>query len=139
MSCEWTIKCTDCNEVPEEINNANHQLGVMQYLVANAELLRGLYLAATKGGEIYGFEITLNYCVPAPIEFLVKHAGHRLRPYNEYGQYDTPCKEKFWCHLCNAIVECNDLEHPNRKKHSHAFGHTSHYEQLDETTIQTKG
>lgn len=139
MSCEWTIKCVDCDEVPEEIDNANHQLLAMQFIVANAKTLSVLYSIATKDCGIFGFEVKLNWSVSIPFEFLAKHADHRLRPYSEYGEYDTPCKEKFWCHLCNATVACDSLEHPNRKEHSHSVSGRGHTEQPNETTIQTKG
>lgn len=139
MSCEWTIKCVDCDEVPEEISDANHQMSAMQFIVANAKALRDLYLSATKSGEVWDLEMRVNCRVPVPFHFLIKHADHRLRPYSEYGEYDTPCKEKFWCHLCNATVACDSLEHPNRKEHSHSVSGRGHTEQLNETTIQTKG
>jgi hypothetical protein len=126
MSCDWDIKCVDC-DVAAGIDNANHQLELMQALIANAKELQEFLKALAAHEKIYSTELLLNgYYIP--IDFFVAHGDHHLRPIDEYGCFDTPCQGAFLCPRCQQMVACEDREHPRRQAHIHYVNHMGHWE-----------
>ena len=126
MSCDWDIHCVDCR-ADANIENANHEMELMRFLCSTAEKLAEM---ASPSAQDHGlrwleYEVKIN-CHYIPLDFFLKHRGHHLRPRNEYGEFDTPCQTTFHCPVCDKIVNCSKLEHPEDRGHYHVVDHQCH-------------
>jgi len=129
MSCDWDIYCVDCG-VSAGIGDANHEDDTMRALVSAAADL-GRALRVICGGVDGLTELRVNgYYVPA--NFFISHGNHKLRPLDEYGSFDTPCGQSFWCPKCGREVDCTEREHPG-KPHSHSTADNHYREGLTST------
>lgn len=116
MSCDWDVRCIDCNECAG-IDNANHEEGLMRVLIARSNSLADLATIENDEG-IYLLELRINsYYVD--LGFFAKHRGHHLRPVDEYGLFDTPCPATFHCAVCNTDFKCEEREHDSKFNHGH--------------------
>lgn len=128
MSCNWDIRCVDCCE-EASIADANHEVEIMHLLVQHAQELANLagLVNAVNVPKNHVYDVSLyinNYYVP--LEFFAKHGTHHLRPVDEYGRFDTPCKKPFKCGSCNKDVTCEEREHDSTFAHGHWVGETWH-------------
>lgn len=123
MSCDWDIKCVDC-DVEAGIDNANHRMELMQSIVAHAKELHAFLKSAPELDCELHFD---GYYVPA--KFFAEHGDHRLRPVDEYGHFDTPCSGRFFCAKCQQEFVCEDREHSHWPEHGHSSGVFWHREE----------
>ena len=126
MSCSWDIVCVDCREYAG-LDNTNHEDGLMRTLIKHRDAIAAL---AELAREARFLDLVVNTHFVAP-QFFVEHAGHVLRPINEYGKFDVPCNQDFVCPTCKVWVRCDNAEHwlSHQDLHHHYLaGHGYHWE-----------
>lgn len=123
MSCDWDIRCVDCG-ADAGIDNANHGDDLMRAIVACAPELKTAIEKLWRYDRFLDIDLRIS-SHHVSLDFLVQHGGHRLRPVDEYGRFDTPCGATFRCPRCGVDVACSDREHPG-KFHGHYVGHVYH-------------
>jgi hypothetical protein len=131
MSCYWDIYCVDCG-VEAGIEGANKRADLMRGLIAHSDALADL-------GRPYNAEE--GFCwdpvlkvdgIDINLEFFYKHKEHKLRPLNEYRQFDTICGTPFFCPQCQKNFKCGSLDHTlntsETRGHAHVVDHVYHWE-----------
>lgn len=86
MSCDWSVACLDCDE-DIGITDANHCEVGARRMAADAHRL------ATVPGLVIDIQHTYGICGYPPTaatDWFLKHAGHRIRARNEYGEVSKP-------------------------------------------------
>jgi hypothetical protein len=103
MSCDWDIKCVDCNE-EHGFDDMNHDEDLMHALVRHADAIVGLYALVSDPHVRVELVVGRGRCVdPA---FFKRHQGHRLRPVDEYGRLSGDCFERVACPSCGSSHPC---------------------------------
>lgn len=122
MSCTWDIICMDCNEEADfyEVYRVDIVRSIILKSDAIAEFRAKINDSAT---TLYDLEVRCDNH-DLPLEFFLKHRGHRLLPVNEYGDLDLPCPLQFSCQLCDGkAVQCERLRPAPGMEHRHRCGH----------------
>ncbi len=105
MSCDWNIKCLDCDETLH-FNDANHQDKLMTDIIRHRDAIVAI-APLLKSGDV---ELR-TYYGQIDTDWFFKHRGHRLRPIDEYGALLGQCNERVTC-SCGAQHRCKlDVEH----------------------------
>lgn len=134
MSCDWFIRCVDCGEDGGISSEDNHQDELVRCLIRRAGDVAALGSlladAEVRGSAVY--DVTLHVSsVLLDLGFFVRHRGHRLRPVDEYGRFDVPCKQVVHCSKCNADLACEEMEGhcecPAHFAHGHWVGNEWHH------------
>jgi hypothetical protein len=112
MSTHWDIKCFDCgDEAGFRINHGERQLAtiikILPLLPAAKEAIDAI--------DDISYQ-TMNWSSghdgPSMVElceFAQEHALHKLKLYNEYGQWDDQCHEYWECDGCGTHSKCQKL------------------------------
>jgi hypothetical protein len=131
MSCEWNIHCVDCDA--DAGMPVNHGDGLMRGLIDRRGAIERLADLLTSTSWSLGLTVD---GVDVPVRFFAAHAGHRLEPLNEYGEFDGRCDQSFECVCCGPGV-CDRARHPRAEgrnlsrstKHRHVGeDHEIHWE-----------
>lgn len=93
MSTDWNIRCVPCGETLH-FNDANHREDMMLELIAHREELE--QVAPLLRAKCFDVRIETSYG-DVSAEWFLKHKGHELRPYNEYGAYLNQCEKWVTC------------------------------------------
>jgi len=107
VSRDWSVACLDCDD-DVGIRDANHAEEGCRKLASDAPklaLMPGLIIdyRATYGIGGYGTVST---------DWFVRHAGHRIRARDEYGEADGTCGKDAKCNCCERRFACGrDAEH----------------------------
>lgn len=108
MSCDWNVKCLDCNEITD-FSDANHATDLMLSLIKNAKGLAvvhdviSMICAETSYAYYEGMRISSHRI---PTEFFAKHHDHKMVPINEYGECLDECAERYKCACCETTLKC---------------------------------
>lgn len=114
MSCDWHIRCVDCNET-HRFDDANHCDDDMRVLIKHAAALAGFVELQAELGD--RFQITLACYGSIDASWFAKHRGHRLQPIDEYGRLDTQC---------HGYADCDaGHSHPCRLDLGHDGSHSA--------------
>ena len=104
MSCDWDIKCTDCDET-HGFQDMNHDEPLMLALVRHADAIAALHAVVSDRDS----NVDL---VAGPAgqrvrtDFFQKHKGHHLWPVDEYGRLSGNCHERVECPSCGTYHPC---------------------------------
>jgi hypothetical protein len=117
MSCNWDIKCVDCNE-RHHFHDMNHEERVMLALIRHAGAIAALdALASDPEAKVELVIAWRGWRVDTA--FFKKHQGHHLRPIDEYGRLLGDCTERVECPSCGAVHPCKLPEGHETKGESH--------------------
>lgn len=106
MSCDWDIKCVDCDE-EHGFDDMNHKDDLMHVLIRHADAIAAFHTAMCDRDMDDGVGLATKYPERRiNTAFFKKHQGHRLRPVNEYGQLSGDCSERVDCPSCGASHPC---------------------------------
>lgn len=104
MSERWEVYCLDCKD-SHDLPYSNHQPEVARHVIKYAKALSALApIQDTLGRTGLSVGIEGN---PVCLEWLTKHADHRLVPRNEYGVCNDECGEYFDCRTCEHRQACH--------------------------------
>jgi len=99
MSCDWDIRCVPCG-VNLGIEDANHALEQMRALCTHAAAIAALR-------DLAPFDVTISYFRhDISAAWFAEHAGHELRPIDEYGRLDGQCHKRAGCRDCGTLRAC---------------------------------
>jgi hypothetical protein len=101
MSTAWDVWCVGCGE-GAGITVTNYVEGVAE-LIRQKHAIASLLPAKDAGVEV---EVKPWFCNHVPIAWFAKHAGHELRPKDEYGRFDGACREHVDCPSCGRVFSC---------------------------------
>lgn len=115
MSTHWDIRCDDCGvEAGMSLNHGDQE---MRDLISHADAIAALSdCHAIDELSVYGAG-----CLDR--SWFSAHRGHKLRPFNEYGEYDTPCSGRGRCPQCGTEHACCRREHGLSYSKAHAHVH----------------
>ena len=107
MSCDWDIKCVDCDE-EHGFEDMNHNEDLMLALVRHADAIATFHEVIGDRDMPYpGIGLTTKYRErQINTAFFKKHQGHRLRPVDEYGRLSGDCSARVACPSCGASHPC---------------------------------
>ena len=106
MSCDWDVRCLDCQE-DLGIDNANHAVELMRVIITHVKEIAAIdpfLKAADRAGYFIDFSFGSGSYIQTA--WFVKHADHRLAPVNEYGQLDGECGAWVSCPECKHDEHC---------------------------------
>jgi hypothetical protein len=96
VSCDWNIKCLDCNDV-HTFSDANHEDALMRFLIKYADGIAAL-------GDMFADPEFHHHCIDFRVSYgrieadwFRKHLGHNLLPIDEYGTLDKQCYQYVSC------------------------------------------
>lgn len=107
MSCDWHIKCLDCDDSHYFVD-ANHMDLEMAAVVRHAPLIAALLPLAEDVNQCPCGCLVLRLGDERhtlDIHWFAKHAGHRLTPINEYGHLLEQCTTYVKCG-CGSNRRC---------------------------------
>lgn len=105
MSCHWGVKCVTCDS-KHWFNDANHREDLMLLLIRHRDALAGLAeLVAGAWSASLVVDISTLWGRVDPAWFR-DHAGHELRPVDEYGRLLGQCGEGVACACCGVSGNC---------------------------------
>jgi hypothetical protein len=107
MSTRWHIHCLDCDD-GHHFENANRMESAMLALIKHRHAIAALDPLARDQEFSLTFEIWGAGAIDT--SWFVKHAGHHLRPKDEYGRLLGQCGEYVTCGECSSRHHCA-LEH----------------------------
>lgn len=117
MSCDWDIKCVDCDE-KHGFQDMNHCEDLMHALIRHANAIAMLHALAED--RFANVELMAMYPERSVnILFFKKHQGHHLRPVNEYGGLSGDCSERVACPTCGTSHPCKLPEGHETKGEPH--------------------
>ena len=110
MSCDWDIRCLDCN-VNHGFGDANHEDDLMMALVKIAPEIAALHPTMKKLDATYervrsATSLTINGRYSIYTEWFAAHAGHRLIAVDEYGRCYDECGEYYSYCECGHRRTC---------------------------------
>lgn len=108
MSCDWHIKCVDCDDV-HRFDDANHQDDLMRLIIRHASAIAGL--AALRAEDVQGDVEIWIYYGQIDIGWFATHHTHQLKPIDEYGRLDTQCQGHATCSQGGSHACVLDLDH----------------------------
>lgn len=85
MSCDWNVKCVDCDSV-HPFCDANHRVDLMHSLIRHAAAVAALD-PLMQESTVAVLELRTSFGV-VDTAWFAEHAGHRLAPVSEYGDLD---------------------------------------------------
>jgi hypothetical protein len=103
MSEDWSIRCMDCSET-HGFSDANHMSREMAILCKHAAQIVALKPLSDDLGTTLNFHLSGCYG-GISIDWFAKHAGHRIVPYSEYGNFMDQCHEYVSC-TCGSSSRC---------------------------------
>lgn len=112
MSCDWHIRCVTCGDT-HRFDDANHMDEAMSALIRHRDAIAALVPLLREPHVDIVFSLGLgNRCDEWRIDpaWFAKHAGHELRPIDEYGCLLGQCGEHVRCGECSSWHLCA-LEH----------------------------
>ena len=119
MSCDWDIKCVDCDE-EHGFTDMNHAEDLMHVLVRHADAIAAFHAAMSDRDMAYGVGLAMKYPErQINTAFFKKHQGHHLRPVDEYGRLSGDCSERVTCPSCSASHPCKLPEGHEAKGEPH--------------------
>lgn len=84
VSCDYHIRCVTCGDTLE-FQDANHAVGLMRYLIANAKLIGTIDEMVRNNPTVYNVELMFGrWCVDT--SWFYEHSSHALVPIDEYGR-----------------------------------------------------
>ncbi len=86
MSCDWRIKCVDCDDT-HDFTDANHQVKFMRILIKHRDAIANLDALMSEPDNYVDIYLKTWYG-NVDISFFKEHAGHKLIPISEYGDID---------------------------------------------------
>ena len=104
MSCDWDIKCVDCNE-EHGFEDMNHDERLMLSLVRHADAIAALHAAIVDPDTCVEL-VTGPAGRRVDTAFFKKHQGHQLRPVDEYGRLSGNCARRVECPSCGTYHLC---------------------------------
>lgn len=104
MSCDWDIKCVDCDEA-HGFQDMNHAEDLMLALVRHADAIAALHALAQDRFANVEF-VTMHPQRSIRSAFFKKHQGHHLRPVDEYGSLSGDCSARVECPSCGSSHPC---------------------------------
>ena len=117
MSCDWDIKCVDCNE-KHGFEDMNHDEPLMLVIIRHADAIAALHMLVSDR-DAYTVELAAGRGRRVNITFFKKHQGHNLRPVDEYGRLSGNCSERVDCPTCGASHPCKLPEGHEEKGEPH--------------------
>lgn len=112
MSTHWDIKCFDCGE--EAGFRINHGERQLTEIIRVLPCLPAAKVAMDVIEDIAYPEIHWSSSCEGPslsdlCQFAIDHGEHKLKLYNEYGQWSDQCHEYFKCKCCGTNTNCKKL------------------------------
>jgi hypothetical protein len=112
VSCDWDVWCVDCDEAVTRFCDANHREELMAALVRHAPAIAAL-APLVNDADAYSIDLTTSWGRIDPASFAA-HAGHKLKPRDEYGR---------WLDQCHGYVKCADERCGHQRQCSLKLGH----------------
>lgn len=105
MSTSWDLYCLDCEE-PANVMSSHSPIRREELwpMLTHAAAIGGL-VPLLDGDDIYEWRLAngFQHATTVPIRWLAKHAAHRLRLRNEYGEIDGQCGKEVRCVRCKQV------------------------------------